>query len=149
MTLKIKVGPALVTINRGHSLFVSAPDGQIRWPSRCGFFVWDTRIVSDWTIFANGEPWELLNSGAVTHFAAQAFLTNRAVATEEGEIAARTLLLQLGRSIAEGAIHEDIDITNHGRTGSIANRASFPYCTPKPTCHGPGRRVRCFFYYRR
>src|SRR5579884_367941 len=115
MALKIKVGPALLTINRDHSLFVSDPDGQIRWPSRGGFFVWDTRVLSAWAIYANGEPWELLNSGAITHFAAQAFLTNRAIATEEGEIAARTLLLQIGRSIAEGAVHEDIDVTNHGR----------------------------------
>jgi glycogen debranching enzyme len=121
MALKIKVGPALLTISRGHSLLVSDPDGQIRWPGSGGFFVWDTRMVSAWAIFANGEPWELLSSGAITHFAAQVFLTNRAIATEEGEIAARTLLLQLGRSIAEGALHEDIDITNHGRAPAHFN----------------------------
>ncbi|HJU19719.1 MAG TPA: glycogen debranching N-terminal domain-containing protein [Stellaceae bacterium] len=115
MSLKIKVGPELLTINRDHSLFVSDRDGQIHWPSYSGFFVWDTRIVSAWAIFTNGEEWELLDSGAITHFAAQAFLVNRAIATEEGEIPARSLLLQIGRSIAEGAVHEDIDITNHGR----------------------------------
>ncbi|MGH7052732.1 MAG: amylo-alpha-1,6-glucosidase [Stellaceae bacterium] len=121
MTLKIKAGPALLTINRDHSLFVTDPDGQIRWPSNSGFFVWDTRVISAWAIFANGEEWELLNSGAITHFAAQSFLTNPAIATEEGKIAARSLLLELGRSIAEGAIHEDIDITNHGRSAAHFN----------------------------
>jgi glycogen debranching enzyme len=115
MSFKIKVGPNLLTINQGHSLLVTAPDGQIPWPTKCGFFVRDTRMISAWSIYANGEPWELLNSGAITYFAAQAFLTNPAVVTEDGDIAPRTLLFQLGRSIGEGGIHEDIDLTNHGR----------------------------------
>jgi glycogen debranching enzyme len=115
MSLKIKVGPSLLAINQGYSLLLTEPDGQIPWPSKCGFFVRDTRLISAWSIYANGEPWNLLNSGAITYFAAQAFMTNPGIVTEDGTIEPRTLLLQLGRSIDEGGIHEDIDLTNHGR----------------------------------
>ena len=55
MTLKVTVGPPLLTINQGHSLLVTDLDGQIRWPTKCGFFVWDTRIISAWQIYANGD----------------------------------------------------------------------------------------------
>ena len=47
--------------------------------------------------------------------AAQAFLTNPAIVTEDGDIAPGTILFQLGRSIGEGGMHEDLDLTNHGR----------------------------------
>ncbi|HEY1299814.1 MAG TPA: glycogen debranching N-terminal domain-containing protein [Stellaceae bacterium] len=114
MSLKIKVGPPLLTINQGGSLLVTDLDGQIQWPSKGGFFVGDTRMISAWSLWANGEPWTLLNSGAITYFAAQVFMTNPAIVTEDGNIEERTLLLQLGRSIDEGGVHEDIDITNHG-----------------------------------
>ena len=114
MALKVTVGPPLLTINQGHSLLVTDLDGQIRWPTKCGFFVWDTRIISAWQIYANGYDWELLNSGAITYFAANVFMTNPGIVTEDGMIEPRTLLLQLGRSVGEGAIHEDLDITNYG-----------------------------------
>jgi glycogen debranching enzyme len=115
MSLKLRVGPSQLSINQGYSLLLTDPDGQIGWPSKCGFFVRDTRMISAWSIYANGEPWELLSSGAVAYFVARVVMTNPSLATEDGAIAARTLLLQLGRSIGEGGIHEDIDITNHGR----------------------------------
>jgi glycogen debranching enzyme len=115
MSLKIKVGPPLLTINQGYSLLVTELNGQIPWPTKCGFFVQDTRLISAWAIYTNGESWELLNSGAIAYFAAQVFMTNPALVTEDGDIERATILLQLGRSIGEGGIHEDIDLTNHGR----------------------------------
>ncbi|MGH7046984.1 MAG: amylo-alpha-1,6-glucosidase [Stellaceae bacterium] len=114
MALQIKVGPPLLSINQGYSLLVTALDGQITWPGNCGFYVRDTRMLSAWSIYADGQPWELLNSGTIAYFAAQVFLTNPGFVTEDGTIARRTLLLQLGRSIGEGGLHEDIDLTNHG-----------------------------------
>ena len=35
-------------------------------------------------LYANGEPWDLLNGGAITYHAARIFLTNRAFLTEDG-----------------------------------------------------------------
>ena len=52
-------------------------DGQIPWPTDKGFYHSDTRVISAWRIFADGEPWELLNSGNIAYYANRIFLTNR------------------------------------------------------------------------
>ena len=63
MPLKIHVGPPQTSIHHGQTVLISEEDGQINWPSEKGLYFFDTRIVSSWTIYANGEPWELLNGG--------------------------------------------------------------------------------------
>src|SRR4029077_1672889 len=68
---------------------------------------------SSWRIYANGEPWELLNGGAISYYASRIFLTNRAFLTEDGTIPPRTMGLILSRSIS-GGVHEDLDILNYG-----------------------------------
>jgi hypothetical protein len=50
MSLKVKVGPPLLTINQGHSLLVTETDGRIPWPTQNGFFFWDSRLISAWHI---------------------------------------------------------------------------------------------------
>jgi glycogen debranching enzyme len=112
MPCKVQVGPPQIAIHQGQTVLVSEPDGQINWPSDKGLYFLDTRIVSSWAIYANGEPWELLNGGPVSYYAARIFLTNKSIATEDGTIPARTLGLTIGRSIS-GGLHEDIDITNN------------------------------------
>lgn len=92
---------------------LTEPDGQISWPTQKGFYFFDTRLISSWRIYANGEEWDLLNSGSVTHFASRVFLINRKVPTEAGDIPPRTVSLVLSRSIGEG-IHEDLDLVNNG-----------------------------------
>jgi N-terminal domain of (some) glycogen debranching enzymes len=64
MPFKVQVGPHQVAIHHGQTVLVSEPDGQINWPSEKGLYFFDTRVISSWTIYANGEPWELLNGGA-------------------------------------------------------------------------------------
>ena len=113
MSLEIKVGPAQLTIHHGQSVLVTEPNGEIDAPSDKGLYFFDTRLISSWKIYANGEPWELLTSGSVTYFAYRVFLANRAILTEAGEIAPHALGLVLSRSIGDG-LHEDIDLTNHG-----------------------------------
>ena len=66
MSLEIKVGPPQLAIHQGHAVLLSEPDGQINWPSEKGLYFYDTRVVSSWTVYANGEPWDLLNSGTTT-----------------------------------------------------------------------------------
>ena len=112
MSFKVQVGPPQIAIHQGQTVLVTEQDGQINWPSEKGLYFLDTRVVSNWAIYANGEPWELLNGGPVTYHAAHIFLTNRAILTEEGVIPARTLGLTLGRWIS-GGLHEDLDITNN------------------------------------
>ncbi len=72
-------------------------------------------MTSAWAIYANGELWDLLNGGAVAPHTARIFQTNRAFASEDGPIAARTLGLVIGRYI-DGGLQEDIDIANNARS---------------------------------
>src|SRR5271163_4376571 len=129
MTFKVQVGPAQITIHQGQTVLVTEPDGQIGWPSQRGLYFYDTRVISAWAIYANGEPWDLLNGGAVACHVARVFRTNRAFMSEDGPIAARTLGLVIGRHI-DGGLHEDIEITNNGPNPvrfnlEIAIRADF------------------------
>jgi glycogen debranching enzyme len=112
MSFKVHVGPPQITIHQGQTVLVTEPDGQITWPSEKGLYFLDTRVISNWAIYANGEPWELLNGGPVNYDAARIFLTNRAIPTEDGTILPRTLGLTISRSIG-GGLHEDLDITNN------------------------------------
>jgi glycogen debranching enzyme len=113
MPFKVQVGPHQVAIHHGQSVLVSEPDGQINWPSEKGLYFYDTRVISSWAIYANGEPWTLLNGGAITHFASRIYLTNRSIPTADGIIPSRTLGLVVSRMI-NGGVHEDLDLTNNG-----------------------------------
>jgi hypothetical protein len=113
MPFKVQIGPPQISIHQGQTVLISEPDGQINWPSERGLYFLDTRVVSSWAVYANGEPWELLNGGAITYYAARIFLTNRSFATENGAIPPRTLGFTISRWIG-GGMHEDLDITNNG-----------------------------------
>ncbi|HVZ08971.1 glycogen debranching N-terminal domain-containing protein [Rhodopila sp.] len=112
MAFKVQVGPPQISIHQGQTVLITEQDGQINWPSDKGLYFLDTRIISSWSLYANGEPWDLLNGGAISYYGARIFQTNRAFLTEEGPIAARTLGLTLSRHV-DGGVHEDIDISNH------------------------------------
>ncbi len=118
MTVKVQVGPPQIAIHQGQTVLICEEDGQINWPSEKGLYFFDTRVVSSWAVYANGEPWELLNGGAISYHASRIFLTNRALLTEDGTIPARTLGLTLSRSIS-GGMHEDLDVVNHGMKPAI------------------------------
>jgi hypothetical protein len=118
------------------TVLVSDPDAQMRQPGDKGLYFFNTnsvydrrlesrsrmrrefhvrlcvhRVSSNRNIYANGEPWELLNGGATIYYAARISLTNRAFLTEDGPIPPRTLGLILG---LDGGLREDFDLTNHG-----------------------------------
>jgi glycogen debranching enzyme len=129
MAFKVQVGPPQIAIHQARTVLVTEPNGQVNWPSHRGLYFRDTRVISAWAIYANGEPWELLNGGAIAPHAARIFLTNRAFESEAGLVAARTLGLVIGRHI-DGGLHEDIDITNNSQNPvrfnlEIAIRADF------------------------
>jgi len=112
MALEITVGPPRLAINQGYGVLITDQDGQIRWPTDKGFYHSDTRVISSWLIFADGEPWKLLNSGNVAYYANRVFLTNPTIHTEIGEVPEHALGLSISRSIG-GGIHEDLDLVNH------------------------------------
>jgi glycogen debranching enzyme len=112
LSFKVQVGPPQIAIHEGQTVLVTGLDGQITWPSEKGLYFLDTRIISNWAIYANGEPWELLNGGPLNYHSARIFLTNKPLLTEDGPIPPRTLGLTISRSI-NGGLHEDLDITNN------------------------------------
>ena len=115
MALEIKVGPPQITIHEGHTVLVTEPDGSVAFGTEKGLWFFDTRLISTWAIYCNGADWDLLNSAAVTHYAGRIYLTNRAFATADGDVPARTVSLVLSRSLG-GGLHEKYEVTNHGRS---------------------------------
>ena len=129
MALEISVGPPRLAINQGHSLLITDQDGQINWPTDKGLYSADTRLISAWRIYANGEEWDLLSSANVAYFASRVFLVNRPLITEDGDVPAGALALVIGRTLGDG-LHEDLDLVNHGKTAvrfnlEIAIRSDF------------------------
>jgi glycogen debranching enzyme len=112
MSFKVEVGPPQITIHHGQTVLVTDLDAQINFPSERGLYFYDTRVLSSWVIYANGEPWDLLNGGATTYYTSHVYLTNRAILTEDGVIPPRTLGLVVSRSL-DGGMHEDLDVTNN------------------------------------
>jgi glycogen debranching enzyme len=129
MSFKVQVGPAQIAIHQGQTVLLTETDGRVHWPSNRGLYFRDTRVISAWAIYANGELWDLLNGGAIAPQAARIFLTNRAFETEDGPVAARTLGLVIGRQV-DGGLHEDIEISNNSQKPvrfnlEVAVRADF------------------------
>src|SRR6185437_9999458 len=114
MSLEIAVGPQRLVLNQGSSFMVSEQDGEIAWPTEEGLYFADTRLLSSWRLYANGEKWDLLNGGNSAYYAARVFLTNRAMRTERGDVPAGVISLRLGRALV-GGLHEDFDLCNNGQ----------------------------------
>ncbi len=129
MPFKVQVGPPQIAIHQGQIILVTEPDGRIAWPSDKGLYFFDTRLLSAWAVYANGETWELLSGGAVTYDTARLFLTNNDFVTEDGEVPARSIGFMLSRAL-DGGLHEDMDLTNH---------------SPKPVRFNLEVAIRCDF----
>ncbi len=110
-SFRVQVGPPQIAIHHGQTVLVTEPDGQIQWPSDRGLYFLDTRVISSWSIYANGEPWQLLNGGATTYFESRIFMTNPAFLTEDGPVRDRSLGLTMTRHIGSG-LREELDVTN-------------------------------------
>lgn len=114
MTVEIKVGPPQLAIHHGYTVLVTELDGQVAWATDKGLYFLDTRVISAYAMYANGQPWDLLSSGAPASYGAKIFLTNKAFPSEGGDVAARTISLVVSR-VVDGGMHERFDVTNHGR----------------------------------
>jgi glycogen debranching enzyme len=113
MPVEVQVGPQGLTINHGSTFMISDLAGEISPRSEQGVFFRDTRFVSSYQIFANGQPWMLLGSGTPTHYLARIQLVNPFFKTETEDVAQGTIALAVTRAVGEG-IHEDLDVTNFG-----------------------------------
>ena len=111
MAVEIKVGPPQLAVHQGFTILITEPDGSVTWPSDKGLYSNDTRLISAYSIYANGEPWSLLNSGAPAYYGCRIFLTNAEFRTEQEPVPARSLSLVLSRVI-DGGMHELHELTN-------------------------------------
>src|SRR5438105_15094725 len=112
MPVEIKVGPPVLTISQGTIFMVTDQRGEIDFASEQGVFGGDTRLVSDYKLFVNGLPWVLLTSAAVQYYAARIELTNPALPTDLGDLAAQQVGLTIRRRLTQ-ALHEDLDIVSY------------------------------------
>ncbi|WP_029214566.1 glycogen debranching N-terminal domain-containing protein [Kallotenue papyrolyticum] len=111
--MQIRVGPPVLVINHGSTFMVSELNSRIDRDALLGIFADDTRYLSYYATYANGEPWILLSSSATAYYASRIYLTNPEVPTEEGIIPRGTLSFVISRTVHD-SIHEDLDVTNHG-----------------------------------
>jgi glycogen debranching enzyme len=114
MPVEVQVGPQILTINHGSTFMVTDLAGEISPRSEQGVFFRDTRFVSSYQIFANGQPWQLLSSGTPTYYLARVQLVNTPFQTEDAEVERGALALTVSRAVGDG-IHEDLDVTNFGQ----------------------------------
>ena len=112
MALQITIGSPQLVIHQGEAVWIAEPDGQVNDESVKGLMFRDTRLISNWMLFANGRRWSLLNGGAITHYAGRVFMVNPDIDTESGVIPEHTLGMTLTRHL-DGGVHEDLDIQNH------------------------------------
>jgi len=113
MAIEVTVGPPQITINRGNTFVLSEPDGSITAYTDQGFYSHDTRYVSNYEFYADGERWVLQNSGAIAYYASRAYLFNPRIRTEYGEIERSKLSLVFTRAVSDGII-EELEIRNYG-----------------------------------
>ncbi len=113
MTLPIQVGPASITINRDDRVMVCQPDGFINPDAEEGFFARDTRLVSGYGLWINGQRPLLLNSSPVQFYSARFEYTNPELFDATGPVARHSLSVRLDRTVS-GGVHEDYDIVNYG-----------------------------------
>lgn len=113
MAIQVTVGPPQITINRGNTFVLAEPDGSLLAHTDDGFYCRDTRYVSKYEFYADGEPWVLQNSGAIAYYAFRAYLYNPRIRTEYGKIERSKLSLVFSRAVSDGVV-EEFEIRNYG-----------------------------------
>ena len=114
MTLPIQVGPSTITMNRDDRFVVCQPDGLAERLAEEGFFARDTRFVSGYEVFLNGQRPALLNASPVQFYSSRFEYTNPELLDRDGVVPRHSLGLRIDRT-ASGGVHEDYDLVNYGR----------------------------------
>jgi glycogen debranching enzyme len=112
MFAEVKVGPNVITVNRGRTLVVSDLDGSIRGSAEQGLLSRDVRFLSHYRYRINNRKWKLLTSAPLSHVSARFEYTNPALLSSAGPVPRHVLGLTVERKISDG-VHEDIDLVNY------------------------------------
>ena len=84
--MQVTVGPPILTINHGSTFMVTDLDGQINSDGLLGIFANDTRFLSYYACYVDGNEWILLRSATTAYYAARIYLTNPEFTTQEEKI---------------------------------------------------------------
>jgi glycogen debranching enzyme len=116
MGVEVRVGPPVLTINRGSTFLVTDFDGQIDQTQAQGLFSEDTRFISTYNLYINDKSWTRVASAAVTYYAAALDLTNPRVLTPDGRdwLEENTIALTLRRSL-NACLSERFHIANYSQ----------------------------------
>jgi len=116
MSVEIKVGPPVITINRGSTFMITDQSGEIDQTKSQGLFADDTRFLSTYQLYINDKSWTRVASAAVTYYAALLNLTNPKVLTPDGRssIEENTVALTLQRSL-DSSLVEQFHIVNYSQ----------------------------------
>jgi glycogen debranching enzyme len=112
VTFPVQVGPTSITINRDDRFLVCQPDGRILGGADDGFFTRDTRFISGYDLFINGQRPVLLNSAPIQFFSSRYEFTNDQLLDDAGLVPRHVLAIRVDRTVS-GGIHEDIDIVSY------------------------------------
>jgi hypothetical protein len=118
MTVKITVGPPVLTLNRGRTFVVTDRGGEIDPREAQGIFADDTRFVSRYELLINGQHWLRVSAAALDHHTAEIYLTNPVLRTygeaETAAIGESSIALKLTRSVDTG-VQDAFAITNYAQ----------------------------------
>ena len=114
LALPVSVGPSNITINRDDRFIVSKPDGRIESDADEGFFARDTRFVSGYDVWINGQRPILLNSSPIRFFSARFEFTNPELFDSDGAVERSLIAFRLDRTVS-GGVHEDYDLHSYAR----------------------------------
>ena len=114
MLTGIKVGPDVITINRGQTFMVSGLDGVVRGATEQGLFTRDVRFLSHYRYKINGRKWSLVTSSPVSHSSARFEFTNPALLSASGPIPKHIVGFSVERAVS-GGVHEELDLVNYRR----------------------------------
>lgn len=113
--MQVTIGPPYLTINHGSTFMVTDQNGHVHQDDTLGIFADDTRFLSYYACYIDGQPWTRLRSTTTAYYASRVYLVNPQLTTEQGTIEQGTIAFTLSRTVEDG-IHEDLDITNYGLT---------------------------------
>lgn len=100
--------PVKITINEGTSFLVCDESGDFEPGSEFGLYYEDTRFLSHYALFVDGQKPRLLTSRNLAYYEAVHYLTNEPTQTTQRGV----LAIKRTRYMGEG-MHEDIDVQNH------------------------------------
>lgn len=110
--MEVRVGPQVVTIHADDQFLVCRPDATVIPSSADGYFVADTRLVSNYRLTLSRTKPLLVNSSPVAPFSARFEFVNDDLEMVAGALPRGTLHLRVDRVVGDG-LHEDYDLVSY------------------------------------